>query len=85
MQVYVGDRESSVPRPVRELAAFAKVSLDPGEARTLAFDLPPRAFAFWGDGGWRVEAGDFEIAAGFSATDLRVRGEIALPASRPAT
>ena len=41
VQVYVGDRESSLPRPIRELEAFAKVTLDPGETRTLTLDLPP--------------------------------------------
>ncbi len=80
VQIYVGDQDASVPRPVRELKAFAKVTLEAGEARELAFDLSPRAFAFYdtGAGAWRVEAGSFEISAGLSATDIRAQAEIDL-------
>ncbi|MFQ8430029.1 beta-glucosidase H [Amaricoccus sp. W119] len=78
IQIYVGDDEASVPRPERELKAFARVTLEPGEARGLDFDLGQRAFAFFdtGTGGWRVEAGGFTIWAGFSATDLRAEARL---------
>lgn len=77
-QVYVGAIEPTVLRPSRELKAFAKVRLEPGERRELSFDLPPRAFAHWdtGRGGWTVGAGRFEISAGFSAADIRARSEV---------
>jgi beta-glucosidase len=73
VQLYVGDSEASMPRPLRELKAFAKATLDPGETRELAFDLAPRAFAFFDENArnWRIEAGSFEISAGFSAADPR--------------
>ena len=73
VQVYVGDVDASVPRPIKELKGFAKVRLKPGEARVVEVALPQRAFAFFDVAAqlWRIEAGEFEISVGFSATDLR--------------
>ena len=84
VQVYVGDAQASVPRPVRELKGFAKAALDPGETRELAFDLPPRAFAFFDAAArnWRIEEGSFEISAGFSAADIRKSATLAMPEAR---
>ncbi len=81
VQVYVGDPEASVPRPKKELKGFAKVTLAAGAAQVVRFDLEPRAFAFFdvAAGEWRVEAGAFEISAGFSATDLRCRAVLTMP------
>ncbi len=80
VQVYVGDSQASVPRPVKELKGFAKVRLEPGESRLVEIGLEPRAFAFWDGtvGQWRIEAGVFEISAGFSATDLPLRGQVTM-------
>jgi beta-glucosidase len=84
VQLYVGDREASVPRPLRELKSFAKVPLDPGERREVSFSLPPRAFAYFDEAGgdWRVEEGTFDISAGFSAADIRAMASIDLPELR---
>ncbi len=81
VQIYVGDREASVPRPVRELRAFRKVSLETGERAELTFELTARAFSFFDTSSecWRVEAGEFEISAGFSIADIRVRASLTLP------
>lgn len=78
VQVYVGDPEASVARPLKELKGFAKATLDPGASREVEVALDARAFAFFdvAVGGWRIEAGRFEISAGFSATDLRASAEI---------
>jgi beta-glucosidase len=72
VQVYVGDVEASVPRPVKELKGFAKVHLGPGENQRVTVALDDRAFAFFDvtAGQWRIEAGAFEVSTGFSATDL---------------
>lgn len=72
VQVYVRDVESSVARPVRELKAFAKVALDPGQSGEVSLVLDERSFAFWSSrlGRWAVEAGDFEISVGSSSRDL---------------
>jgi beta-glucosidase len=78
VQIYVGDTEASVPRPAKELKAFAKVTLQPGEARALRFALTARDFAFFDvqAGLWRVEPGSFTVTAGLSATDLRASAPV---------
>lgn len=82
-QVYVEPPVSgAVFRAPRQLAAFRKAALDPGEAETLTFELPHRAFAYWDEGlhGWRHEAGIFAVAVGDSSRDLPVRAPVPLPA-----
>ncbi|GAB6902355.1 glycoside hydrolase family 3 C-terminal domain-containing protein [Kineosporia succinea] len=69
VQVYVGDPSASADRPVRELKAFAKVTLEPGDRTVLTFELSERDFAFWADG-WTVEPGDFVIEVGTSSRDI---------------
>mgnify|MGYP002624457766 CR=1 FL=1 len=63
VQLYVSDRESEVFRPVRELKAFDKVELRPGETKTVKFELCKRAFAYWNTviHDWYVETGVFDI------------------------
>ena len=50
MQVYVEPVEARLARPPRELAAFAKVWLDPGQSTTVDLVLDERAFAYWDPG-----------------------------------
>ena len=78
VQLYVGDEAASVPRPVKELKAFDKVALEPGESRRLRFDLGPRDFAFFevGEGMWAVEPGAFSLFLGLSAADIRLSGVV---------
>lgn len=73
VQCYVGDVEGSVRRPPRELAAWAKVRLDPGERRAIELPLGQRAFAFWHPKtrAWTVEPGAFTVSVGRSSRDLR--------------
>ena len=73
VQVYVRDPEASVLRPTRELKAFAKVTLEPGESREVSFDLAARDLSYWHPGlhRWVVEGGEFVIEVGASSRDLR--------------
>jgi beta-glucosidase len=72
VQVYVRDTVSSVTRPVKELKAFRRVTLQPGEAKTLSFTLDRRAFQMWNlDMKRVVEPGQFEIMAGSNSVDLK--------------
>ena len=72
VQLYVGDRESSVFRPVRELKGFEKLELQPGEEKEVSFLLDRRAFAYWNTQihDWHVESGEFNIEIGYSSRDI---------------
>lgn len=78
VQLYVGDDVASVQRPAKELKAFAKVALAPGESRRVDFSLDARAFAFFstGDQAWLLEPGDFTIRAGLSSADLPLEAKV---------
>lgn len=72
VQLYVAPASSDVRRPIRELAAFGKVALHPGESRTLSFDLDRRVFAHWDTSGsrWWVDPGTYELQLARSASDI---------------
>ncbi len=75
VQLYIRDIESSVFMPDKQLKAFSKISLEPGECRELILQLTRRDFSFWDAGAekWAVEAGDFEILIGSSSRDIRLQ------------
>ena len=77
-QLYVGDVESTVIRPVRELKGFEKVLLQPGESKNVSFILDKRSFAYWNEEihDWHVETGAFTIEVGDSSRDLPLRAEV---------
>jgi beta-glucosidase len=72
VQLYVRDKLSAVSRPDKELKGFAKVSLEPGEVKTVAFILDKRAFAYYDTdlSDWHVESGEFELHVGRSSADI---------------
>ena len=77
-QLYVGDVESTVIRPVRELKGFEKVLLQPGESKDVSFTLDKRSFAYWNEEihDWHVETGAFTIEVGDSSRNLPLRAEV---------
>jgi beta-glucosidase len=65
VQLYVSDVEASVPVPIRSLAGFERVHLEPGEKRTVRFTLAPRQLSLIDDAGRRViEPGEFLVTVG---------------------
>ena len=65
VQLYVGDKVGSVTRPVKELKAFQRISLKPGESQVVAFKLPVSDLAFWNvDMKKVVEPGEFTLWIG---------------------
>jgi beta-glucosidase len=65
VQLYVRDLVGSVTRPVRELKGFQKIWLDPGEQRTVRFEIPVSELGFTGsDMRYTVEPGDFKVWIG---------------------
>jgi beta-glucosidase len=75
VQLYVHDEASSLIRPPQELKAFAKVTLQPGQAQTVSLTLGMRAFAAYDDvrRAWVAEAGRFELRVGASSADISQR------------
>lgn len=72
VQVYLRDLVSSAPRPILELKAFSRVTLAPGERRSVSLNLAPDAFAFWdADMRWAAEPGVFRIFAGPDSGSLK--------------
>ncbi|MBO4258276.1 glycoside hydrolase family 3 C-terminal domain-containing protein [Streptomyces griseorubiginosus] len=79
-QLYTRAVEPTVPRPRRELLAHRRVTLAPGERAELDFEVPLSAFEFWdvARGGWRLEPGPYDILAGASSEDVRLRTTVIL-------
>jgi beta-glucosidase len=72
VQLYVHDDEASVTRPVIALKRFERVTLQPGERRTITFELTPDDLALWNPQMQRVvEPGTFTIYAGPNSVDLK--------------
>jgi beta-glucosidase len=72
VQLYVRDLVSSITRPVKELKGFARISLAPGETRSVALDITPDRLAFWNIDRERVvEPGEFAIMVGPSSVELQ--------------
>ena len=84
VQVYVG-HPASTGEPPWQLKAFRKVPLAPGQTRHLTFSLDARAFAQWDStaGGWGIAAGAYRIGVGDASSDLPLRAEVTMGASRP--
>ena len=77
-QLYVADKESTIYRPEKELKAFKKVWLNPGEIKEISLTLNKRAFAFYNVNinDWCVESGDFEILVGASSADIKLSATV---------
>ncbi|PPF37943.1 beta-glucosidase [Rathayibacter sp. AY1A3] len=80
VQVYVATQTGPVRRPVRELRAFSKVALEPGESRTVELDLDRRAFAYWDIelSTWVVPGGEHAIQIGENSSDIVAEESITL-------
>jgi beta-glucosidase len=72
VQLYIRDLVSSITRPVKELKGFERITLQPGEKRTVAFEITPDRLAFWNIDKRRVvEPGEFAIMVGPNSVDLQ--------------
>ena len=71
VQLYIGDDECSVERPVMELKAFRKVSIKPGETVRVSFPVNADMLKFYGNDGWTLEKGSFTAYVGAASDDIR--------------
>ena len=75
VQMYIGDNESTLERPVKELKGFKKISLVPGESTKVTFDIKPDMLKYYDParGGWILEEGDFTAYIGAGSDDIRTK------------
>ena len=75
VQLYIGAPQDGLHRPVRELKGFQKIFLQPGESKTVLFQLTDRCFALWQDG-WKVPAGRYSVGVGGLTESVERTGEV---------
>lgn len=82
-QLYISARESAVYRPEKELKGFQKVFLKAGESKRAAIPLDDKAFRYFNvrTGRFEVAGGEYEILAGASVTDIRLKGRVVIEGS----
>lgn len=73
VQLYITDVKSSLPRPVKELKDFKKVSLEPNQSTEIQFEITPDKLMYFDDERheWVAEAGDFIALIGSSSSDIK--------------
>jgi len=79
-QLYVGENNPKIPRPVKELKKFVKVNLKPGESKVVHFTLNKNAFAYWSPmtKKWTVDPGKYTIMVGNSSRTLPLKNTVTL-------
>lgn len=82
-QLYVSAPGRNVPR--RELRAFEKVGLEPGESVRIEFELDDRAYSHWdvNTHDWLIVGGNYTIGVGSSAHDIALESTVTLPGPKP--
>jgi beta-glucosidase len=80
VQLYIKHLNSKVSRPAQELRGFQRVSLNPGESKTVAIEVPAQRLAYWdiSKKGWQVERDSIEIRLGSSSADIRLKQVISV-------
>jgi beta-glucosidase len=74
-QVYVHAMNASIKVPINQLKRFQRITLAPGEKKSLSFKIPASEFSFYDtrSNGFKVESGQWEIQIGSSSNDIRLR------------
>ena len=79
VQLYIRDRFATLVRPVKELKDFAKISLKPGESKTITFTINSKKLSFYNEElKFVAEPGMFDIMIGASSEDIRLGSELEL-------
>lgn len=75
-QVYVHQVNASVPRPVKELKGFSKVTVKPGESQVVRIRINASELGFWDvkEHGWKTEAGEYQLLVGGASDAIQLRG-----------
>ena len=80
VQLYVAYPNSKVERPIKDLRGFKRVTLHPGQTRTVRFKLPGSSLAYWDSTThtWVAEPEPVELQIGASSSDIRLRGQLSV-------
>lgn len=80
-QLYIGEENPRVPRPIKELKGFAKVYLQPSESKGVTIKLNQRSLAFYNvqARSWEADPGAYAISVGTSSQDIRLNGKLVNP------
>ena len=75
VQLYIGDEQSRLERPVKELKGFSKIALEPGETKTVTFNIDPEKLMYFDDAKheWVLESGKFTAYVGSASDDIRTQ------------
>ena len=79
-QIYVHDVDASIKVPINQLKRFERVTLTPGESKTLSFKIPASEFSFYSTktNDFKIEPGQWEIQIGSSCKDIRLKKNITI-------
>jgi beta-glucosidase len=79
-ELYVGQENPKITRPIKELKGFEKVLLQPGQSQTVTVDLNQRSFAFFNTSTeeWDAEPGTYNVLVGGSSNDTPLHGQVSL-------
>lgn len=85
VQLYVRDLTGSCRRPGKELKGFEKITLEPGETKTVSITLDKRSFAWYNTEikDWYAANGTYELLIGASSRDIRLTAQVQMTGSRP--
>ena len=80
VQLYIADPVAGIDRPAKELKGFEKITLKPGESKTVSFDIDAADLSYYSieDNGWKAEAGEFQALIGPSSEDIRTTASFEL-------
>ena len=80
VQLYVKHMGSAVKRPIEDLRGYQRVTLEPGETRTVRFSLPASSLAYWNPDthGWVVENEPILLQVGASSADIRLEKTVTI-------
>jgi beta-glucosidase len=78
VQLYVHQQQSAVKLPDKELRGFARLTMQPGETKTVTFPLPAAKLAHWDETthGFMVDPGAFDVMIGAASDDLRLKAQV---------
>ncbi len=80
VQAYVHRINPSVEWPYKELKAFSRVTLHPGESKTVTLEIPVKNLRYWNETNhdWEDDLCNIELQVGASAGDIKLKKEVAL-------